>query len=112
MHLRIDALGRTQYAIGPRQFVAERLAGFPGRRALRGHDAQSLVRAGDGGAVCAGGVAGDGGAWALAAAETAISMQPSKIECFVSMRENGEPAWRFEQTTIPRRVQESTSMWG
>jgi hypothetical protein len=41
MHLRIDARGRTQYAVRPRQFVAERLAGFPGCGALRGHGAIS-----------------------------------------------------------------------
>jgi hypothetical protein len=41
MHLRIDACGRAQHTVGPRQFVAERLAGFPGCRALRGHRAIS-----------------------------------------------------------------------
>jgi hypothetical protein len=41
MHLRIDARWRTQYAVGPRQSVAERLTGFPGCRALRGHGAMS-----------------------------------------------------------------------
>ena len=41
VHLRIDAGGRTQHTVGPRQFVAERLAGFPGCRALRGDDALS-----------------------------------------------------------------------
>jgi hypothetical protein len=24
----------------------------------------------------------------------------------------GDPGWRFEETTMPRRVQVSTSMWG
>ena len=41
VHLRIDALGRTQYAVGPRQSVAERFTGFPGRRALRRRGAMS-----------------------------------------------------------------------
>ena len=48
--------------------------------------AHSLECAGDGGAVCAGGVAGDGGAWAPAAPDAAISMQPKKSVRFVLMR--------------------------
>ena len=54
--------------------------------AADGIAAQSLTRAGDGGAVWAGGVAGAGGACALAAPDAAISTHKTKSECFFRMR--------------------------
>jgi hypothetical protein len=48
--------------------------------------AQSFARAGAGGAVWAGGVAGAGGACALAVPDAAISMQERKSECFIGMQ--------------------------
>ena len=74
-HLGIDAGGRAQHAVGLGQFVAQRLGALAGRGALRRDvaacgagcvGAQSAARAGAGGAVCAGGVAGVGGACAAA----------------------------------------------
>ena len=90
----IDARGRTQYAVGFRQFVAERLARLAGCRAFGatvpcggiGVGAQSPARAGAGGAVWAGGVAGAGGACAVAAPDAAISTQEKKSEHFIPMQ--------------------------
>jgi len=50
-----------------------------------GIGAQFAARSGDGGAVCAGGVAGDGGACAPATPETAISTPESRSEDFIRM---------------------------
>jgi hypothetical protein len=55
-------------------------------RGADGIGAHSLECAGDGGAVCAGGVAGNGGAWALATPDAAVSTQQRKSECFVPMQ--------------------------
>jgi hypothetical protein len=60
--------------------------------AAGGIGAQSVARAGAGGAVCAGGVAGDGGAWAPATPEHAISTPESSSEDFIRIRENGPRA--------------------
>jgi hypothetical protein len=55
-------------------------------RGADGIGAHSLACAGDGGAVCAGGVAGNGGAWAPAAPDTAVITQHKKSERFVPMQ--------------------------
>jgi hypothetical protein len=60
-------------------------------RGADGIGAHSLACAGDGGAVCAGGAAGNGGAWAPAAPDATVSRQPKKSERFVSM-ERKRPA--------------------
>jgi hypothetical protein len=57
----------------------------PSRDAV-GIGAHSLACAGDGGAVCAGGVAGNGGAWAPAAPDATVSTQPKKSERFVPIQ--------------------------
>jgi hypothetical protein len=53
---------------------------------------QLLARSGGGGAVCAGGVAGPGGACAFTAPEGATSKQARRSEDFIDMRENGPQA--------------------
>jgi hypothetical protein len=57
--------------------------------------AQSFARAGAGGAVWAGGVAGVGGACALATPDAAISTQERRSECFIGIVENGQPRRKF-----------------
>src|SRR6266576_1777924 len=57
----------------------------------------SLAREGAGGAVCAGGVVGAGGAWALAAPDAAITAHESKRESFIRIRGNRRHAWRFRK---------------
>ena len=101
----IDARRRAQHAIGLRQLVAQRLGPLAGGRAFRRGTcpdaaagcigAQLVARAGAGGAVWAGGVAGAGGACALAAPAAAISTHERRVTCFIRMRENGRAARRF-----------------
>ena len=58
--------------------------------------AQFVERAGAGGAVWAGGVAGVGGAWALAKPDAAIIAQERKSECFIRI-----PIKRSARTEVP-----------
>ena len=97
-----------------RQFVAERLVALPGGRALPARWCPAApaasarnrsVRAGAGGAVWAGGVAGVGGACALAAPDAAIRTQAEKERVFdPHARENGLPARRFRSGTADFRI--------
>jgi hypothetical protein len=61
--------------------------------------AQLVARAGAGGAVWAGGVAGAGGACATATPDRAISAPERNSECFSCMRENGPRARMFPMKT-------------
>jgi hypothetical protein len=70
--------------------------------------AQSLLRAGAGGAVWAGGVAGEGGACALAAAPlAAISTHERRAAGFIRMWENGLRARRFRKKRGDFRICDS-----
>jgi hypothetical protein len=57
--------------------------------------AQLVAPAAAGGAVWAGGVAGDGGAWAIAVPVAATSTHERMSECLICMRENGPRAPMF-----------------
>jgi hypothetical protein len=54
-----------------------------------------VERAGAGGAVWAGGVAGVGGAWALATPDAAMIAQERKSECLIRIPINGLRGWKF-----------------
>jgi hypothetical protein len=60
---------------------------------------QLAARSGAGGAVRAGGVAGAGGACALATPDTAISTDAKNSECFICMPENHPRAQKVPQGT-------------
>jgi len=60
--------------------------------------AQPTARSGEGGAVWAGGVVGDGGAWACVTPDAAITTQESKSAGFIVM-----PGKRLARAEVPRR---------
>ena len=100
VYFGVDPRRRAQHAIRAGQLVAKWFSSLPGGGPLRSsragtrrglHRGAMAARSGDGGAVRAGGVAGPGGACALATLEAAVNTHESKNARFIPM-EGKRPA--------------------